>query len=690
MEKRITDLNRVRNIGIMAHIDAGKTTISERILFYTGKLWKMGEVHDGNAVMDYMEQEKERGITITSAVTTCYWNDHRINLIDTPGHVDFTAEVERSLRVLDGAIAVFSAVEGVEAQSETVWRQADKYNVSRLSFINKMDRVGADFWSAVKMIKDKLGANPVPIQIPVGAEENFEGVIDLINEKKFSYTESELGDKYKVIPLSAEEDEELAKHREFMIEAVAEYDEELLTLYIEGEDIPPEILKRAIRKATIENKITPVLCGSALKNKGIQPLLDAVVDFLPSPLDLPPVKGIHPDTGEEIIRYPSNDEPFTALIFKIITDPFVGKVSFFRVYAGKLKAGSTVYNPRTRKKERINRILFFHADKREEIKEIYAGEIGGAIGIKSSVTGDTISEINHPIVLESMDFPEPVVSVAISPKTQADLERLGDSLNKLSEEDPTFRITKNRETGETIISGMGELHLEIIIDRLLREFNVQAHVGKPQVAYKETITTSAEAEGKFIKQTGGRGQYGHVKLMIEPLEGKEFEFVNKVVGGEIPKEYIPSVETGVREAMETGGLAGYPVVNVRVTLLGGSYHPVDSSDIAFKIAGSMAFISAQKKAKPVILEPIMEVEIITPEEYIGAVIGDINSRRGRIEHMEPRSGVQVIKALVPLSEMFGYANILRSETQGRATYSMKFSHYEPLPEGLVKDLIIGK
>ncbi len=690
MEKRITDLNRVRNIGIMAHIDAGKTTISERILFYTGKLWKMGEVHDGNAVMDYMEQEKERGITITSAVTTCYWNDHRINLIDTPGHVDFTAEVERSLRVLDGAIAVFSAVEGVEAQSETVWRQADKYNVSRLSFINKMDRVGADFWSAVKMIKDKLGANPVPIQIPVGAEENFEGVIDLINEKKFSYTESELGDKYKVIPLSAEEDEELAKHREFMIEAVAEYDEELLTLYIEGEDIPPEILKRAIRKATIENKITPVLCGSALKNKGIQPLLDAVVDFLPSPLDLPPVKGIHPDTGEEIIRYPSNDEPFTALIFKIITDPFVGKVSFFRVYAGKLKAGSTVYNPRTRKKERINRILFFHADKREEIKEIYAGEIGGAIGIKSSVTGDTISEINHPIVLESMDFPEPVVSVAISPKTQADLERLGDSLNKLSEEDPTFRITKNRETGETIISGMGELHLEIIIDRLLREFNVQAHVGKPQVAYKETITTSAEAEGKFIKQTGGRGQYGHVKLMIEPLEGKEFEFVNKVVGGEIPKEYIPSVETGVREAMETGGLAGYPVVNVRVTLLGGSYHPVDSSDIAFKIAGSMAFISAQKKAKPVILEPIMEVEIITPEEYIGAVIGDINSRRGRIEHMEPRSGVQVIKALVPLSEMFGYANILRSETQGRATYSMKFSHYEPLPEGLAKDLIIGK
>jgi len=690
LEKRITDLNRVRNIGIMAHIDAGKTTISERILFYTGKLWKMGEVHDGNAVMDYMEQEKERGITITSAVTTCYWNDHRINLIDTPGHVDFTAEVERSLRVLDGAIAVFSAVEGVEAQSETVWRQADKYNVSRLSFINKMDRVGADFWSAVKMIKDKLGANPVPIQIPVGAEENFEGVIDLINEKKFSYTESELGDKYKVIPLSAEEDEELAKHREFMIEAVAEYDEELLTLYIEGEDIPPEILKRAIRKATIENKITPVLCGSALKNKGIQPLLDAVVDFLPSPLDLPPVKGIHPDTGEEIIRYPSNDEPFTALIFKIITDPFVGKVSFFRVYAGKLKAGSTVYNPRTRKKERINRILFFHADKREEIKEIYAGEIGGAIGIKSSVTGDTISEINHPIVLESMDFPEPVVSVAISPKTQADLERLGDSLNKLSEEDPTFRITKNRETGETIISGMGELHLEIIIDRLLREFNVQAHVGKPQVAYKETITTSAEAEGKFIKQTGGRGQYGHVKLMIEPLEGKEFEFVNKVVGGEIPKEYIPSVETGVREAMETGGLAGYPVVNVRVTLLGGSYHPVDSSDIAFKIAGSMAFISAQKKAKPVILEPIMEVEIITPEEYIGAVIGDINSRRGRIEHMEPRSGVQVIKALVPLSEMFGYANILRSETQGRATYSMKFSHYEPLPEGLAKDLIIGK
>ncbi len=690
MEKRITDLNRVRNIGIMAHIDAGKTTISERILFYTGKLWKMGEVHDGNAVMDYMDQEKERGITITSAVTTCYWNDHRINLIDTPGHVDFTAEVERSLRVLDGAIAVFSAVEGVEAQSETVWRQADKYNVSRLSFINKMDRVGADFWSAVKMIKDKLGANPVPIQIPVGAEENFEGVIDLVTEKKFSYTESELGDKYKVIPLSADEDEELAKHREFMIEAVAEYDEELLTLYIEGENIPPEVLKRAIRKATIENKITPVLCGSALKNKGIQPLLDAVVDFLPSPLDLPPVKGVHPDTGEEIIRYPSNDEPFTALIFKIITDPFVGKVSFFRVYAGKLKAGSTVYNPRTRKRERINRILFFHADKREEVKEIYAGEIGGAIGIKSSVTGDTICEINHPVVLESMDFPEPVVSVAISPKTQADLERLGDSLNKLSEEDPTFRITKNRETGETIISGMGELHLEIIIDRLLREFNVQAHVGKPQVAYKETITTSAEAEGKFIKQTGGRGQYGHVKLMIEPLESKEFEFVNKVVGGEIPKEYIPSVETGVREAMETGGLAGYPVVNVRVTLLGGSYHPVDSSDIAFKIAGSMAFISAQKKAKPVILEPIMEVEIITPEEYIGAVIGDINSRRGRIEHMEPRSGVQVIKALVPLSEMFGYANILRSETQGRATYSMKFSHYEPLPEGLAKDLIIGK
>ncbi len=687
MEKRITDLNRIRNIGIMAHIDAGKTTISERILFYTGKLWKMGEVHDGNAVMDYMEQEKERGITITSAVTTCYWNDHRINLIDTPGHVDFTAEVERSLRVLDGAIAVFSAVEGVEAQSETVWRQADKYNVSRLSFINKMDRVGADFWSAVAMIKEKLGANPVPIQIPVGAEDSFEGVIDLINERKLAYTESELGDKYKVIPLSTEEDEELAKHREFMIEAVAEYDEELLTLYIEGEEIPPEILKRAIRKATIENKITPVLCGSALKNKGIQPLLDAVVDFLPSPLDLPPVRGIDVATGEEAIRYPSNDEPFTALIFKIITDPFVGKVSFFRVYAGKLKAGETVYNPRTRKKERINRILFFHADKREEIKEIYAGEIGGAIGNKSSVTGDTICDINHPIVLESMDFPEPVVSVAISPKTQADLDRLGESLNKLSEEDPTFRITKNRETGETIISGMGELHLEIIIDRLLREFNVQAHVGKPQVAYKETITTPAEAEGKFIKQTGGRGQYGHVKLLIEPLEGKEFEFVNKVVGGEVPKEYIPAVETGIREAMEAGAIAGYPVVNIRATLLGGSYHPVDSSEIAFKIAGSMAFTAAQKKAKPVILEPIMEVEIITPEEYIGAVIGDINSRRGRIEHMEPRSGVHVIKALVPLSEMFGYANILRSETQGRATYSMKFSHYEILPEGLAKDLI---
>lgn len=686
MTERLTDLCKVRNIGIMAHIDAGKTTISERILFYTGKSWKIGEVHEGTAVMDYMDQEKERGITITSAVTTCYWNGHRINLIDTPGHVDFTAEVERSLRVLDGAVAVFSSVEGVEAQSETVWRQADKYNVARISFINKMDRVGANFWEAVKMIKEKLGATPVVIQIPIGAEENFQGIIDLINKRKLIYTESKLGDKYKITPLTEEEKEDLEKYRETMIESVAEYDEELLTLYIEGEEISTDIIKRAIRKATIEGKVTPVLCGTALKNKGVQPLLDAVVDFLPSPLDIPSVVGFDPNTKEEISRYSDNNEPFTALIFKIVTDPYVGKVAFFRVYAGKLKAGSPVYNPRTRNRERINRILLFNADQREDIKSIYAGEIGGAIGIKNSVTGDTICDEKNPIVLESMDFPEPVVSVAISPKTKVDLDKLGMSLQKLSEEDPTFRIAKNRETGETIISGMGELHLEIIIDRLLREFNVSAHIGKPQVAYKETVTKSAESEGKFIRQSGGRGQYGHVRLLVEPLD-KDFEFVNKVVGGEIPKEYIPSVESGIREALESGALGGYPVVNVKVTLLGGSYHPVDSSDIAFKIAGSMAFVAAEKKAKPVLLEPIMEVEVVTPEEYIGQVIGDINSRRGRIEHMEPRSGVQVIKALVPLAEMFGYASVIRSVSQGRATYSMKFLHYEPLSENLAKDLL---
>lgn len=683
-------LEKTRNIGIMAHIDAGKTTTTERILYYTGVTYKIGEVHEGTAVMDWMVQEQERGITITSAATTCFWNDHRINIIDTPGHVDFTIEVERSLRVLDGAVAVFDAVAGVEPQSETVWRQANKYGVPRIAFMNKMDRVGADFFMSVKTMVDRLGANPVPIQIPIGAEDKFRGPIDLVRGKAIYFDDETLGAKYiedeipqELLPVARE-------YREKMLEALADVDENIMEKFLGGEEITVEEIKRAIRKGTIEMRITPVLCGSAFKNKGVQMLLDAIVDYLPSPLDIPPVKGINPIDGSEIERKASPDEPFAALAFKIMTDPYVGQLTFIRVYSGVLSAGSYVYNSTKDSKERIGRLLRMHANKREEIKEVAAGDIAAAVGLKNTLTGDTLCDEKAPIVLEAIEFPEPVISVAIEPKTKADQEKLSQSLAKLAQEDPSFRVSFDEETGQTIISGMGELHLEIIVDRLLREFKVSANVGKPQVAYKETIRTAAKAEGKFVRQSGGRGQYGHVVIEIEPAEtGKGFEFVNKIVGGTIPKEYIPAVEKGIKEALDSGVLAGYPVVDVRATLYDGSYHEVDSSEMAFKIAGSMAFKEAAKKARPVLLEPIMSVEVVTPEEYMGDVMGDLNSRRGRIQSMEKRGNSQVIRAEVPLSEMFGYATDLRSKTQGRATYTMQFSRYEEVPKN-ISDAIIAK
>lgn len=679
-------LEKTRNIGIMAHIDAGKTTTTERILFYTGRVHRLGEVHDGNATMDWMIQEQERGITITSAATTCFWRDHRINIIDTPGHVDFTVEVERSLRVLDGAIAVFCSVGGVEPQSETVWRQADKYGVPRIAYINKMDRVGADFFRGVKMIAERLGANPVPIQLPIGAEENFRGMVDLIRMKAL-YFPDELGTVIEEGPIPADMEDLVREYREKLLEAVAESDEELMVKYLEGEELTEEEIKAGIRKATIAVKMVPVLCGSSFKNKGVQPLLDAVVDFLPAPTDIPAIHGIDPETGAQDERHSSDNEPFAALAFKIMADPYVGKLTFFRVYSGTIKSGSYVYNSTKGRRERIGRILRMHANHREEVDEAYAGDIAAAVGLKVTTTGDTLCDEQHPIILESMKFPEPVISVAIEPKTKADQEKLSTALQKLAEEDPTFKMHTDPETGQTIISGMGELHLEIIVDRLMREFKVGANVGRPQVAYKETIRRPVKAEGKFIRQTGGRGQYGHVVIEVEPQErGKGYEFVNKIVGGVVPKEYIPAVDAGIQEAMNTGVLAGYPVVDVKISLVDGSYHEVDSSEMAFKIAGSLAFKEAAKKAGPVLLEPIMKVEVVVPEEYMGDVIGDLNARRGRVEGMERRAGAQVIHAFVPLAEMFGYATDLRSRTQGRGTYVMQFDHYEEVPQNIADEI----
>ena len=680
-------LERTRNIGIMAHIDAGKTTTTERILFYTGKVHKIGEVHDGAATMDWMVQEQERGITITSAATTCNWKGHRINIIDTPGHVDFTVEVERSLRVLDGAVAVFCSVGGVEPQSETVWRQADNYGVPRLAFINKMDRVGADFFRGLNMIKERLGANPVALQIPIGAEEKFQGVIDLVTNKALIYTD-DLGTTSEVADIPDDLKETAAKYRDIMLEAVAESDEELMMKYLEGEELTEDEIRRGIRKATISIKFIPVLCGSAFKNKGVQPLLDAVVDYMPAPVDVPAIKGVNPETGEEDKREPSDEQPFSALAFKIMADPYVGKLAFFRVYSGSLKSGSYVYNSSKNKKERIGRILQMHANHREEITEVFTGDIAAAVGPKDVSTGDTLCDEKEPIVLEQMEFPEPVIDVAIEPKTKADQEKMGIALQRLSEEDPTFRVRTDTETGQTIISGMGELHLEIIVDRMLREFKVDANVGRPQVAYKETIKGTVKAEGKFVRQSGGRGQYGHVWIELSPLEaGGGYEFVNKIVGGVVPREYIGPVEHGIKEAMENGILAGYPAIDIKATLYDGSYHDVDSSEMAFKIAGSMAFKSAGVKAQPIILEPIMKVEVVVPEEYMGDVMGDMNSRRGRIEGMEPRANSQVIRGYVPLSEMFGYATDLRSRTQGRGVYTMQMAHYEEVPKNIAEGII---
>ena len=672
----------------MAHIDAGKTTTTERILFYTGVSHRMGEVHDGAATMDWMEQERERGITITSAATTCFWHDHRINIIDTPGHVDFTIEVERSLRVLDGAVAVFDSVQGVEPQSETVWRQADKYRVPRIAFMNKMDRVGADFFASVQSIIDRLGANPVPVQLPIGREADFKGAVDLVTMKAYIYEEEGLGAKYKVEEIPASMAEMAKEYREKLLESVAEYDEHVLERYLNGEALTEADVKKAIRAGTTAMKVIPVFCGSAFKNKGVQQLLDAVVDYLPSPVDVPAVIGVDPNSGKELRRQPSDSEPFSALAFKIMTDPFAGQLTYFRVYSGTLKTGSYVYNATKQTKERIGRLLKMHANKREEIDEVYAGDIAAAVGLKGATTGDTLCDDKNLILLEVMKFPEPVISMAIEPKTKQDQEKLGFSLQKLAQEDPSFRVRTDEETAQTIISGMGELHLEIIVDRLLREFKVEANVGKPEVAYRETIRRHAEAEGKYIKQTGGRGQYGHVVLTVEPSEpGAGFEFKNKTVGGAVPREYVPAVEKGVRERMETGVLAGYPLRDVRVTLIDGSYHDVDSNEMAFKIAASMGFSEACRRADPVLLEPIMNVEVLVPQEYMGDVIGNLNGRRGKIQGIKVRAGSQAIEAAVPLSEMFGYATDLRSRTQGRATYSMEFDRYESVPKQIAEQII---
>jgi elongation factor G len=691
VERKVA-LEKCRNIGIIAHIDAGKTTTTERILYYTGRTYKIGEVHDGNATMDWMEQEQERGITITSAATTCFWDDHRINIIDTPGHVDFTVEVERSLRVLDGAVGVFCAVGGVEPQSETVWRQADKYNVPRIAFVNKMDRTGADFFRVLEMMDKRLGTTPVPLQIPQGAGEDFCGIVDLVRMKMRVYDEESMGAEFHEEDIPEELIEAAEEYRERLYEAIdMDGDYGILEEYLEGNEVAPEIVAKAVREQTLATKIVPVLCGTAFKNKGVQALLDAIISYLPSPLDVPPVTGINPDTEEEITRKTDDDEPLSALAFKVMNDPFVGQLTFVRTYSGKIESGSYAYNSTKGKRERIGRLLRMHANKREEIDVAYAGDIVAAVGLKNAGTGDSLCIDKEPIVLESIVFPEPVIEVAIEPKTKSDQEKLALSLTRLAHEDPTFRTTFDKDTGQTVIAGMGELHLEIITDRLTREFKVAANVGRPQVAYKETIKHPAEGEMKFVRQTGGRGQYGHVKLRVAPQErGKGFEFTNAVVGGAIPKEYISSVGKGVEEAMETGDLAGFPVVDVAVEVYDGSYHEVDSSEMAFKVAASMAFRDAMKRGKSALLEPIFEVEVVLPEEYLGDVIGGLNSRRGKVSEMEARSGAQVVTATVPLSEMFGYATDLRSATQGRATYSMQFSHYEEVPQHVRDEVVSGK
>ncbi|MBW1982099.1 MAG: elongation factor G [Deltaproteobacteria bacterium] len=676
---RQTALDKIRNIGIMAHIDAGKTTTTERILYYTGVSYKMGEVDSGTAVMDWMEQEQERGITITSAATTCFWRDCRINIIDTPGHVDFTVEVERSLRVLDGAVAVFCAVGGVEPQSETVWRQADRYGVPRIAFVNKMDRLGANFQRCLEMMQTRLGAHPVAVQLPLGREQKFRGVIDLIAEKALVWDDSTLGAAYEVVDIPADLQAQAAEYRSRLIEALADTDETLLEKYVEGQAINNDELEAALRRATLQLKLVPTFCGAAFKNKGIQTLLDGVVKYLPSPVDVPAIVGLTPD-GREEIRTPADESPFAALAFKIMNDPFVGHLTFLRVYSGQLSSGTQVLNCNKKSREKIGRLLKMHADKREEVKAVYAGDIAAALGLRNTGTGDTLCDPGHPIVLESMDIPQPVISIAIEPGSKADQEKLGQGLGKIAREDPSFSVRVDAETGETIISGMGELHLEIIVDRLLREFGVQARVGRPQVAYRETISRKVRSEGRFVRQSGGRGQYGHVWLELEPSDrGAGFEFVDRTVGGVVPKEYVGAVERGVREALEQGIFAGYPVVDIRVSLVDGSYHEVDSSDIAFAIAGSMAVRSGIQQAAPLLLEPIMSVEVVVPEDFIGEVVGDFNARRGRILRMESRPGVQTIDAYVPLAEMFGYATDLRSATQGRATFHMQFSHYDPVP-----------
>lgn len=685
---RTYSIAKTRNIGIMAHIDAGKTTTTERILFYTGVLHRMGEVHDGAATMDWMEQEKERGITITSAATTCFWNNHRINIIDTPGHVDFTAEVERSLRVLDGAIALFCSVGGVEPQSETVWRQADKYGVPRIAFVNKMDRVGADFLNVIKMMKDRLGANAVPIQLPVGEGDLFTGIIDLITMKARIFHDTTMGTTWDDIEIPHDLQKLAQEYRVKMLEAVSDEDDSLLEKYLERKEITPQEIKAVLRRACLKVSIVPVLCGSSFKNKGVQQVLDAVVDFLPSPADTGDVKGHHPHRHDHVVRKVSDSEKFTALSFKIMTDPYVGKLTFFRVYSGTLKAGSYVYNSTSDRKERIGRILRMHANHREDVDEAYTGDIAAAVGLKFTRTGDTITDESDPVILEKMEFPDPVISVAIEPKTKADQEKMSEALSKLAEEDPTFRVSSNEETGQTIISGMGELHLEIIVDRMKREFRVDANVGKPQVAYKETIRKKVRQVYKHVKQTGGRGQYAHVEIEIEPNEkGKGFEFVDDIKGGVIPREYIPAVEEGIEQQMKNGIMAGYPVIDVKVRLYYGSYHDVDSDEISFKIAGSMAFREAGRKSQPVLLEPIMAVEVVAPEEYMGDILGDLSSRRGKIGGMTARKDAQVIRAMVPLSEMFGYATRMRSLTQGRALYTMQFSHYDETPKSVTDQII---
>ena len=681
-------LDRIRNIGIMAHIDAGKTTTTERVLFYTGINYKLGEVHDGTATMDWMVQEQERGITITSAATTCHWRDHRINIIDTPGHVDFTIEVERSLRVLDGAIGVFCSVGGVEPQTETVWRQADKYGVPRIAYVNKMDRVGADFFRVVKMIEDRLGARPLVIQLPVGSEDGFRGVVDLVRMKAILWDNENLGASFRETEVPPELETRAREHREAMLETLADCDDAIMTAYLQGDPISDDRLVRAIRAAGLKLDVVPVLCGAAFRNKGVQPLLDAVVDYLPSPLDVPPIRGAEPEDGREAVRPTSDEAPFSALAFKIMADPFVGTLTFFRVYSGTRSSGAFVHNASTGQRERLGRILKMHANKREEISEVHAGDIAAAVGLRSAKTGDTLCDEDAPIVLEAIEFPDPVIAIAIEPKSRDDQEKLGVSLQKLAREDPSFRVTVDQETGQTLLSGMGELHLEVIVDRLLREFKVDANVGKPQVAYKETVRRTVEQEGRFVRQSGGRGQFGHVFLRLEPQPtGSGFEFVNAIKGGVIPQEYVPAVENGVVQAMSNGGLAGYPVVDVKVSLLDGSHHEVDSSEMAFTIAASMAFTAGLRRASPVLLEPVMDVEVVAPEEFMGDVIGDISGRRGKVLGMTSKGNAQVIESRVPLSRMFGYATDLRSRTQGRATYTMQFSRYEEVPEAVKEDML---